>query len=134
MSAHMFKRLFPKVTDQQLATSRNKHILLKTYNKTTITHLGMCKVLVEHNNNKKECEYFVVPGNGQVLLDMLDTDMLNITSINIHAIGADDARDSNCYMNMHTIQGSSPRQQTDGEDKCCTNTDNISKLAKITQC
>ena len=29
MPAHMFKRLFPKVADEQLAASRNRHILLK---------------------------------------------------------------------------------------------------------
>ena len=35
MAAYMFRRMFPKVTDEQLATTRNKHILLKTHNKTT---------------------------------------------------------------------------------------------------
>ena len=50
-------------------------------------------------------DFFAVPGNGQALLGMPDTDMLNIILINIHAIGAEDARDSNQYTNMHTIQG-----------------------------
>ena len=62
----------------------------------------MCKVLVEHKNNKKECEFFVVPGNGQALLGMPDTDVLNTISINIHAIGAEDARDIKHYTYKHT--------------------------------
>ena len=57
----MFKILFPKVTDEQLATTKNKHILLKTYYKTRITQLGTCTVLVEHKNSKKKCKCFVVP-------------------------------------------------------------------------
>ena len=72
---------------------------------------------------------FVVPGNGQASLGKPDTDVLNIISINIHAIGAEDARDSEWYTNIHTIQGSKPRQETDREDKCCTNRISISKLA-----
>ena len=40
MPAHVFRRLFPKVTNEQLAIFKNKHILLKMYNKTTITKLG----------------------------------------------------------------------------------------------
>ena len=93
----------------------------------------MCKVLVEHKNNKKECEFFVVPGNGQALLGMPDTDVLNIISINIHTIGDEDARDSKQYTNMHTVQGSNPRQETDSEERCCTNTDSISKFANNTK-
>ena len=64
---------------------------------------------------------------------MPDTDVLNIISINIHAIGAEDTRDSEQHTNTHTVQGSKPRQETDGEDKCCTNMYRISKLASITE-
>ena len=34
---HMFKKMFPNVTNEQLATAKNKHMLLQTHNKTTIT-------------------------------------------------------------------------------------------------
>ena len=37
MPEHIFKKLFPEVTNEQLATTKNKHILLKVYNKATIT-------------------------------------------------------------------------------------------------
>ena len=48
MPAYLFKKLFPNVIDEQLVATVNKHILLKTYNKTTITQLGTCKVIIEH--------------------------------------------------------------------------------------
>ena len=55
---------------------------------------------------------FVVPRNGQALLDMPDTDSLNIT-INIHTIGAEQTGDSDkCCANMHTVQGDEPKQET----------------------
>ena len=37
MPLHMYKQLFPNTTNEQLAATKNKHVLLKTYNKTTIT-------------------------------------------------------------------------------------------------
>ena len=58
----IFKKLFPEVTNVQLEETINKHIMLKTYNKTTITQLGTCKVIIEHKNNRKRCQFFVVPG------------------------------------------------------------------------
>ena len=121
----MFKKLSSKVTNEQLVT-KNKHILLKTYNKTTITQLGMRTVLVEHKNNKKKCNFFVVQRNGQALLCMPDTDTLNIIKINIHSIGAEDTRDSEWCANIHTTQGSNHKQETYRAEKCCTNKDSIS--------
>ena len=47
-----------KVTNKQLATTKNKHILLKMYNKTTLTWVGTCIVVIEHKNNKKKCKFF----------------------------------------------------------------------------
>ena len=44
--AHMFRRYFPKVTNKHLAATKNKYILLKIYNKNTITQLGMCIVVI----------------------------------------------------------------------------------------
>ena len=57
MWQHMYKKLFPSITNEQLATTKNKNVLLKMYNKTTITQLGMCTVSTEHNNNKKKCRF-----------------------------------------------------------------------------
>ena len=44
------------------------------YNLSTITQLGICKVKIEHNNKQKICNFFVVLGNRQALLGMLDID------------------------------------------------------------
>ena len=90
----MYKKLFPNITNEQLAATKNIKVQLWMYNQTTITQLGMCTLLVEHKNNKKKCRFLVVPRNGQVLLGMSDTDTLNIININIDSIGAKDARDS----------------------------------------
>ena len=48
MPAYVFRKLFPDVTNEPLVTTVNKHIWLKTYNKTTITQLGTCKIIIEH--------------------------------------------------------------------------------------
>ena len=56
------------------------------YNRTVITQLGMCMVIIDHKDNKKKCEFFVVPRNGQVLLGMPDTTALKIINVNIDSI------------------------------------------------
>ena len=94
MPLHMYKKLFPNIRNEQLAKTKNKNVLLKAYNKTTITQLGVCTVIVEHKNNKKKCRFFVVPWNGQALLGMPDTDALNTIKINIDSIGDENASNS----------------------------------------
>ena len=76
MPQHIFKKLLPGVTNVQLAETINKHIMLKSYNKTTITQIGTCKVIIKHKNNRKRCQFFVALGNGQALLSMPDIDAL----------------------------------------------------------
>ena len=89
----------------------------------------MCTVELEHKNNKKKCIFFVVPRNGQALLGMPDTDMLNIIKINIDSIGTEDASNSDKWCaNMHTVQRFEPKQETGRGEKCYTNMDSISKL------
>ena len=67
MPFHVYKKLFPKITKEQLAETRNKRITLKTYNKTNITQLGTCKVTTEYKINTKRY-FFVVPDNGQGII------------------------------------------------------------------
>ena len=55
----------------------------------------------------------MVPGNGQALLGMPDTDALNVIKINIESIGMEDVRDSKWCANKHTVWKSKPKQQTD---------------------
>ena len=43
----------------------------------------MCTVIINYKDNKKKCEFFVVPRNGQALLGMPDTAALSIINVNI---------------------------------------------------
>ena len=89
MPTYLFKKLFPNVTNEQLVATVNMHMLLKTYNKTTITQLGTCKVIIEHKKHQKTCQFFVVPGNGQALLELPDIDALKLINIYIDSIDAE---------------------------------------------
>ena len=40
MPLNIYKKLFPKITNEQLVATKNKNILLRMYNKTTITQLA----------------------------------------------------------------------------------------------
>ena len=44
-------------------------------------------VIIDYKDNKKKCDVFVAPRNGQVLLGMPDTAALKIININIDCIG-----------------------------------------------
>ena len=128
------KKMFPKITNEQLAATKIENILLKMYNRTSITQLGTCTVEVEHKNNRKKCNFFVVPGNRQALLGMPDTDVLNIIKININALGAEQTRDSDkCCTNIHTVQRVKPKQETVKAEKWYTNMDSISNLNNKTK-
>ena len=76
------------------------YVKLKTYNKTFITEIGTCTVTMEYKNNRRRCELFVVPGNGQVLLGMPDTAALNIINVNIDSLEAENAHTENCNTNI----------------------------------
>ena len=81
---------------------------------------------MEHKNNKKKCKFFVVPGNGQMLLGIPELDVLKIIKINIYSISAEDIKDNRYCANMHTAWGSISKQETDEAEKCCTKKDSIS--------
>ena len=60
------------------------------------------------------CILFVVPGNGQALLGMPDTDMLNIININCNTIvthGTDSA--NNCSSSKHVQHYTNMMQEAD---------------------
>ena len=46
-----------------------------------IEQLGTCVVTIKFKNLKKQCVFFVVPGNSQALLRMPDTAVLNIINL-----------------------------------------------------
>ena len=92
-----------------------------------ITQLGTCVVTLEHKDNKRKSEFFVVPGNGQVLLDMLDTAALKIININIDSLDAEDTQQDNCNTNTDAAKVSNAKQEIHGARKCFTNMDSIFK-------
>ena len=64
------------------------------------------------NINKKRCAFFVIPGNGQVLLRMPDTAALKLININIDSIQAEIVEcKTNIAKELHVVE------------KGCTNTD-----------
>ena len=86
MWLYMFQKLFANIGKDQLKRSVKGNIKLKMYNGTHIMQLGTCMVQIKFKNIMKRCTFFVVPGNGQVLLGMLDTVALNLINFNIDSI------------------------------------------------
>ena len=97
---YIFKKLFQRVTEAELTKTVKNHIKLKTYNKTVIAQLRMCMVIINYKDNKKKCEFFVVPRNGQALLGKPDTAALNIINVNIDSIEVASTQKENCNTNI----------------------------------
>ena len=68
-------------------------------------------VTIKFKNSKKHCVFFAVLGNGQALLGMPDTAVLNILNLNIDSI---QAQVMNCRTNRE--------QETHKVGESCTNT------------
>ena len=88
MPLYLFKKLFKNVTVEELKKSIKNYITLCTYNKINIMQLGTCVVIIKFKNIKKHV-FFVVLGNGQVLIGMPDATSLNIINVNIDSIQAE---------------------------------------------
>ena len=116
MPFNIFTKLFPSSTMDQLAGTKDT-IKLRTYNCKVITQLGRCKVEIENNDKCKKCIFFVVSGNGEALLGMSDTELLNILNINCNTIGTmKGEKSANCNMIKESVLSA-------GNEQCCTNTD-----------
>ena len=93
------------------------------YNKTAMAQLGTCTVIIKYKDNKKKCEFFLVPGNGQALLGMPDIAALNIIHVNIDSIEAASTQKENCNTNISDTKKSNTKQDTHGAKESCTNTE-----------
>ena len=80
--------MFKNIIVEKLKKSIKNHIRLCTYNKTNTMQLWTCAVIIKFKNIKK-CVFFVVLGNGQVLLGMPDATSLNVINVNIHSVQAE---------------------------------------------
>ena len=136
MPLHIYRKKFPRATKEQLSATRNENIKLQTYNSTTITHLGRCKLRTENSNKMKICSFFVVPRKGKALLGMLLIEILGILTIscNITDMKQLDGTE-NCKTNTGNSQEQTReqhyinmRQEAGTIEKYCTNTDSISKF------
>ena len=58
--------------------AKSMNTKLKTYNNTTIRHIGNCYIALTHKEEQKICKFFVVSGGGPALLGMPDIDNLGI--------------------------------------------------------
>ena len=123
MPWYIFKKLFPRVTEAELTKTVKSHIKLKMYNKTVITQLGMCVVIINYRGNKKKCEFFVVPRNDQVLLGMPDKAALNIINGNIDSIEAASMQKENYSTNISDAKKTNTKKETHGAKESCANTD-----------
>ena len=115
--------MFPRVTEAECVKTIKDHIKLKMYNKTVLAQLGTCTLIIYYKDNKKKCEFFVVPRNGQELLGMPDTATLNIIYVNIHSIEAASTQKENCITNIRDTKNPNTKQETHGVKESCTNTD-----------
>ena len=104
----------------------------KTYDRTIIKQLGICKVKTEHNIRQRICKFLLVAGNGQALLGMPDIDTLNIIHINCHTVDVQEIdRANNVRTNTAIHQGSRHEQhyknmkEADRVAKCYANKDSI---------
>ena len=76
---------------------------------------------IEHKNKNEMNKIFVVPGNGQALLDLPVIDAINIININIHSIGTEhDGGNNNCCTNKATAKSTDMMQETNTAEKCYT--------------
>ena len=123
MPWYIFKKLFPKVTETELEKTIKRHMKFKTYNKTVITQLGTCMVIIDYKYNTKKCEFFVVPIKGQALLGMPDTAALQIININIDSIEAPNMWKEECNTNMGDAKELDIRQEAHVVKESCTNLD-----------
>ena len=78
----------------------------------------MCEVVIKFKNIKKRCVFFVVPGNGQVLLGMSDIAALKLININIDSIQAEMAEyKTNTDQEMHEVKEGYANTDADSKTK-----------------
>ena len=85
-------------------------------------------VIINYKDNKKKCEFRVVPRNDQEWVGMPDTAALNIINVNIDSIEAASTQKENCNTNIGVTKTLNTKQETHGARKSCTNTEEDLKM------
>ena len=130
MPLFMFTKLFRNVTEEHLKRTIKGHIRLRTYNRTNITQLGTCAVVIKFKNINNRCVFFVVPGNGPTFLRMPDTAALKLINANIDYKQVEVAQ---CKTNTGNVREANITQETHMVEKDCANTDADSKIKQHQQ-
>ena len=78
-------------------------------------------VIIDYKDNKKRCEFFVVPRNGQALLGIPDTAALKIINVNIDSIEAASTWKEDCNTHIGDAKESDIRQEAHVVKESCTN-------------
>ena len=91
MQFNMLKVLFPNTKPADLNT-QTKKVLLHDKNNLYIPYIRICKVTITDKGITFLCSFFVVPGNGPELLEMLDCKSFQLQNINCDNIEADHNR------------------------------------------
>ena len=103
---------------EQLKRSIKNNIRFYTYNDTSIMQLGTCTVFRKFKNIRKGCVFFVIPGNGQVLIGMPDATSPDIIKVNIDSIQAEMLKGkTNNKQEMQTDADSCTNMKRDAIDK-----------------
>ena len=87
-------------------------------------------VIIEYKDNKKKCEFVVVPRNGQALLGMPDTAALKIINTDIDSITAASMQKEDCNTNIGDAKESDIRPEAHVGKERCTNMDEDLKVTK----
>ena len=73
MPFRVFKILFPQSTITKLLTTKYNTVMLNI--QSIIEQLSVCTVKIRHKDKCPKCRFFVVPGDGQALLEMPDIEL-----------------------------------------------------------
>ena len=112
---------------EQLKGSIKSNIKLRMYNSIYISQLGTCVVTIKFKNSKKHCVFFVVLGNGQVLLGMQDMASLSILNLKIDSVRHRWQTAEQTENRKHTKWGRTAQTQTELESS------NKSPMVKTSQ-
>ena len=89
MSWASYKKLFPRMTKEDLEDSIERNTKLEACNGGAIEQLGTCRVKLKFKGKEKICHFYIVPGTTS-LIGLPDAESLKLISANIKKI--DEAR------------------------------------------
>ena len=102
----------------------NRSTTLKTSIQSNIEQLGRCSVKIKHNDKCVNCRFLLVPGNGLILLRMLDIELLSIIRVMCEIIGN---KATNKKFETQTRPGDSQNCKTNKDPQAKQYAESVSK-------